>query len=43
MAKQLRNLGAEPVANKPEVFAQQIRADVDKWRKVVKATGVTLD
>lgn len=43
VAKQLRNLGAEPVANKPEVFAQQIRADVDKWRKVVKATGVTLD
>ena len=43
VARQLRSLGAEPVASRPEVFAQQIRADVDKWRGVVKATGVTLE
>lgn len=43
VAKQLRDLGAEPVANTPEVFAKEISADVDKWRKVVKATGVKLD
>lgn len=41
--RQLRSLGAEPVASRPEAFAQQIRADVDKWRGVVKATGVTLE
>lgn len=43
VTRQLRNLGAEPVASRPEVFAQQIRSDVDKWRGVVKATGVTLE
>ncbi|MBF5004818.1 Bug family tripartite tricarboxylate transporter substrate binding protein [Diaphorobacter caeni] len=43
VAKQLHDLGAEPVANKPEVFAQEIQADVEKWRKVVKTTGVKLD
>ncbi|HCL85193.1 MAG TPA: ABC transporter substrate-binding protein [Comamonadaceae bacterium] len=43
VAKQLRDLGAEPVANKPEAFAQGIAADVDKWRKVVQATGVKLE
>lgn len=43
VARQLRSLGAEPVASRPEVFAQQIRVDVDKWRGVVKATGVTLE
>ena len=43
VTRQLRSLGAEPVASRPEAFAQQIRADVDKWRGVVKATGVTLE
>jgi len=43
VAKQLRDLGAEPVANKPEAFAHDIAADVDKWRKVVQATGVKLE
>ncbi|QNP50559.1 tripartite tricarboxylate transporter substrate binding protein [Diaphorobacter aerolatus] len=43
VAKQLNDLGAEPVANKPEAFAQEIRDDVEKWRKVVKTTGVKLD
>lgn len=43
VTRQLRSLGAEPVASRPEVFRQQIRADVDKWRGVVKATGVTLE
>jgi hypothetical protein len=31
------------VANKPEAFARDIAADVEKWRKVVQATGVKLD
>ena len=43
VAKQLRDLGAEPVANTPDVFAQEIRDDVDKWRKVVKSTGLKLE
>lgn len=43
VAKQLRSLGAEPVGNKSEDFARDIAADVDKWRKVVQATGVKID
>ncbi len=43
VTKQLQDLGAEPVANMPDVFARQISADVDKWRNVVKTTGVKLD
>ncbi|CAB5679680.1 Argininosuccinate lyase [Delftia tsuruhatensis] len=43
VAGQLRGLGAEPVASRPEAFARQIRTDVDKWRGVAKATGVTLE
>ena len=43
VARQLRDLGAEPVANKPEAFARDIAADVEKWRKVVQATGVRLE
>lgn len=43
VAKQLRDMGAEPVANTPEVFAKTIQADVEKWRKVVQTTGVKLE
>ena len=43
VAKQLRDQGAEPVANSPDQFAQEIKADVEKWRKVANATGVKLE
>ena len=38
--KQLYDLGAEPGGNTPEAYAKQIAADVEKWKKVVAATGV---
>jgi tripartite-type tricarboxylate transporter receptor subunit TctC len=43
MVKQLFELGAEPGGNTPDNFAQQIATDVEKWRKVVKTTGVKVD
>ena len=43
VAKQLRDMGAEPVGNAPEAFAKDIQADVEKWRKVVQTTGVKLE
>jgi len=43
VAKQMLDLGAQPVANSPDAFAKQIRADVDKWRKVVASSGLKLD
>ncbi len=34
--------GLEVVANLPEEFAALIKADIEKWTKVVKATGIHL-
>jgi tripartite-type tricarboxylate transporter receptor subunit TctC len=40
VAKQLFDLGAEPGGNTPEAFARHIAQDVEKWTRVVAATGV---
>src|SRR5918912_1952623 len=32
-------LGIEPVGNRPEEFAEQVRADLARWEKVVKAAN----
>ena len=36
-------LGIEPVGNTPEQFTEQIRADLARWEKVVKAAGIKLE
>lgn len=36
-------LGAEPLHNSPAEFAAFLKADVGKWAKVVKASGVKID
>jgi tripartite-type tricarboxylate transporter receptor subunit TctC len=36
-------LGAEPVGNAPDHFAEIIKAEIEKWRKVVQATGAKAD
>ena len=43
VVKQLFELGAEPGGNTPEAYAKQIAADVEKWKKVVAATGVRVE
>ena len=35
--------GFEPVGNKPEEFAQQIKADLARWKKVVKDSNIKID
>ena len=35
--------GAEPISNTPDQFAAMIRAEVDRYTKVVKAVGIKLD
>ena len=35
--------GIEPVANAPEEFAAQVKADLAHWAKIVKAAGAKLD
>jgi tripartite-type tricarboxylate transporter receptor subunit TctC len=35
--------GAEPVGSTPRDFATLINAEIEKWRKVVVATGAKAD
>ena len=36
-------LGMEPVGNTPDQFAQQIRADLDRWARLVKEAKIKLE
>jgi tripartite-type tricarboxylate transporter receptor subunit TctC len=36
-------MGAEPMLMTSDAFGQLIRSDIDKWRKVIKAAGVSVD
>ena len=40
---QLAAVGAEPVASTPEEFAKFMRAESDKWARVIKAGGVKVE
>lgn len=39
----LKKLGVEPKSSTPEAFAATIRADIDKWAKVVNEAAIKLD
>ena len=41
--KQMLEIGAEPVGNKPEEMAKQIKEETEKFAGLVKAGKVTLD
>jgi tripartite-type tricarboxylate transporter receptor subunit TctC len=43
MRAKLAPLGAEPAPTSAEDFARFVRADIDKWAKVVKASGAKAD
>jgi tripartite-type tricarboxylate transporter receptor subunit TctC len=36
-------LGIEPVGNSPDEFGEQVRADLARWEKVVKAANIRLE
>ena len=42
-AKRFEMLGLDVVANKPEEFQAQIRAEIEKWGKVVKAADLKIE
>ncbi|NMM77183.1 MFS transporter [Rhodococcus sp. SRB_17] len=42
-AKQMQDIGAEPVGNQPEEMARQIKEETEKFAQLVKAGKVTLD
>lgn len=41
--KQMAEIGAEPVGNKPEDMAKQIREETEKFAQLVKTAKITLD
>ena len=43
MSKYLSEQGADPVTSTPAEYAALIRDEVEKWGKVVKATGAKID
>ena len=41
--ERLYSIGAEPMSNSPEEFADYINAEMAKWAKVVKTAGIHID
>jgi len=41
VVERLSGQGADPVGNAPEAFTAFIRAEIEKWAKLVKAAGMT--
>ncbi|MGE5522459.1 MAG: Bug family tripartite tricarboxylate transporter substrate binding protein [Rhodospirillaceae bacterium] len=41
MKEQLSTQGLEAIPTAPDVFAKELKAEIEKWGKVVKAAGVT--
>jgi tripartite-type tricarboxylate transporter receptor subunit TctC len=43
MRQKLADAGAEAVGGAPEVFAEHIRAERDKWSRLIKERGITIN
>jgi tripartite-type tricarboxylate transporter receptor subunit TctC len=41
--ERVAGLGFDVVASSPEQFAAQIRTEIEKWGKVIKASGIKAD
>ena len=42
VAEQLLAQGAEPVGDSPEAFAAFVQKEHDRWAKIIKDSGITL-
>ena len=43
MKKRLTNDGADPIGSSPEEFARLIKAEYERWGRVVKLSGAKID
>ena len=43
VVRALSSQGAEPAGNSPEAFRAFIKSEIDKWGRMVKASGARLD
>ena len=41
--EKMASVGADPIGSSPDQFAPFLRAEVDKWRKVIRSSGITID
>ncbi len=41
--EKMAGVGADPVGSNPEQFAGFMRTEVDKWRKVIRSSGISVD
>ncbi len=43
ITKRMQDLGLTPIGDQPGEFAEFIKADIEKWRKIVRQKGLTAD
>jgi tripartite-type tricarboxylate transporter receptor subunit TctC len=43
LKQRLAGLGADALTSTPEEFSSYLRSEIDKWAKVVKASGMKVD
>jgi len=43
IAKRMQELGLTTIGDQPDEFAEFIKADIEKWRKIVRQKGLTAD
>ena len=43
VARRMRDIAFTPVGDRPEEFAAFITAEVRKWGKIIRATGLSVD
>ena len=43
LKQRLASLGADPLTSTPEEFSAYLRSEIEKWAKVVKASGMKVD
>ena len=41
--EKLAGIGFEPCSNSPEEFTAQVKSDIERWGKVIRAAGISMD